>query len=442
MLTKKQKTAYGLGDFASNLVFQTVANFMLIFYTDVFGLSAALAGSIIGLVRLSDMLTDPLMGALADRTRSKWGRFRPYLLFASLPFAILFVLAFTTPGLDGKLKYFYAGATYALMMLIYTVINIPYAALGGVMTQDPKERASLQSYRFACAMIAGMLVVWTVPRLVEYFGQGSPERGYVLTIGVLAVLAFIAFLLCFWGTSESADHAPAQKEGIWEDIVALFKNDQWFIVFMVSFLLLVMFSLRVSVAPHFVKYYLGQDNEFLSNFLLYANVAALIAAFFTNYVTAKFEKKWVLILFSALLTLFGVCLSLVPQGDTQMATLCYIATQYCQNVVVIILFAMVADSVDYGEWKTGKRIVAMTFSGHLLAIKFGFGLGGALAGWLLSSYSFEANVEQSVNALQGMSYTFGLFPAICSALCVVVAWRYTLTVERVSEIQRSLKSPS
>ncbi len=261
MLTIKQKSAYGLGDFASNLVFQTVAGFMLIFYTDVFGLSAAVAGSIIGLVRLTDMLTDPIMGAIADRTQTRWGRYRPYLLFASFPFALLFLLAFTTPQWSDQAKVAYAIVTYSLMMLIYTIINIPYSALGGAMAEDSRERASLQSYRFAFAMIAGMLVVWLVPRWVDVLGGGNTQLGYQLTIGLFAIAALVAFLMCFIWTKEAPLKAKPQKHPLKKDILTLLGNDQWAIIFGISFCILVMFSLRISVAPHYVKYYLGGSSH-------------------------------------------------------------------------------------------------------------------------------------------------------------------------------------
>ncbi len=202
-LTIKEKMGYGLGDTASNIVFQMVANFMLIFYTDVYGLSAAAAGTLLLSVRLFDGFTDPVMGGIADRTRTRWGSYRPYILFLAIPYGVLACLAFITPDFDTTGKLIYAYITYGLLMTCYTAINIPYGALGGVMVNDPKERTSLQSYRFAMAMAALVIIVWAIPRLVEFFGQGSDTKGYPLAMVFMGALAASCFLLCFTMTKET-----------------------------------------------------------------------------------------------------------------------------------------------------------------------------------------------------------------------------------------------
>jgi GPH family glycoside/pentoside/hexuronide:cation symporter len=439
MLTIKQKAAYGLGDFASNMVFQTVANFMLFFYTDVYGLSASVAGFIIVAVRFSDMVTDPLMGTITDRTRTRWGRYRPYLLWMPLPFAILLVLTFTTPDLDGNAKIAYAAATYGLLMLVYTIVNIPYSALGGAMSYNPQERASLQSYRFAFAMVAAIAIVWLVPRLVEGLGNGSPQRGWTLAAIVLGILSLAAFALCFLGTQEATNvSTKEQKNGVVEELVTLFRNDQWLVVFGISACILIMFSMRISVAPHYVKYYLLEDDKFLANFLLFSNMAAFIAAIMTNYLSRKLEKKVIIILAAVGLTLFGFSLSLVPVEQALAATIIFVLTQYFQNIVVVMMFSMVADCVDYGELKTGRRIMAMTFSGHLIAVKLGFTLGAGCVAWLLSYYGYIANQTQSADTLSGLSLCFGVFPAIFSTFACFLALFYKLSKQKVIGIQKEL----
>ncbi|MDP5205902.1 glycoside-pentoside-hexuronide (GPH):cation symporter, partial [Alishewanella sp. SMS9] len=200
MLSKKEKIAYGLGDTASNIIFQTVMLFLTFFYTDIFGISPAIVGSMFLLVRIIDAVTDPLMGALADNTKSRHGKYRPYLLWLALPFAFCSVLAFTTPDFSENGKVWYAFATYTLLMLAYTAINIPYSALGGVLTADPNERVSVQTYRFIFGMLGGLLVTACTLPLVEYFGQGDQARGYQWTIAAMSLLGMILFLLCFAGT--------------------------------------------------------------------------------------------------------------------------------------------------------------------------------------------------------------------------------------------------
>jgi GPH family glycoside/pentoside/hexuronide:cation symporter len=198
----KEKVGYGLGDTACNIVFQIVINFLLIFYTDVFGIGAAAAGTLLLVVRLFDGITDPIMGGIADRTNTKYGKYRPYLLWMALPYAVLGVLAFNTPDAGMTLKLVYAYITYTLLMTIYTAINIPYSALGGVMSKDSSERASIQSYRFALAMLGGALTVYLLPKLVNYFGNGDESVGYPLAMMVFGIAAIICFALSFVYTKE------------------------------------------------------------------------------------------------------------------------------------------------------------------------------------------------------------------------------------------------
>ncbi|MBU2987677.1 MFS transporter [Saccharophagus degradans] len=440
MLKIKQKIGYGLGDTASNIVFQAVANFMLIFYTDVFGLSAAAAGTVLGVVRLLDAVTDPIMGGIADRTRTKWGSYRPYLLWVAIPFALLAVLAFSTPSLSDGAKFIYALITYAAMMMAYTAINIPYAALGGVMTTNPRERASLQAYRFTFAMIGAMLVVWCIPKLVAHFGSGDDAHGYQIAMVIMGGVAVLCFVACFYYTTEKpSEQAATPKGNIAVDFLSLFKNDQWLIVAAISLCILILFALRISVAPHYVKYYLGQDAAFLANFLLLSNLGAVVAAVCTNYLSRSVEKKTLLLLGCIGLAIFGFVLGVLPAHSTLLIVACFVGTQYCQNVVVILMFSMVADTVDYGVEKTGKRVMGMTFSGHLLAIKAGFGIGGLSAGWLLGYYGFIANQTQTAHTLAGIANIFGTIPSYFAVLCAGLVLFYKLDTRSVEAIQARAK---
>ena len=227
MLTKKEKIAYGLGDTASNIIFQTVMLFLTFFYTDIFGISPAVVGTMFLVVRIIDAITDPLMGALADKTQSRFGQYRPYLLYLALPFAFISVLAFTTPDLSPSGKIWYAFITYTLLMLAYTAINIPYSALGGVLTADPDERVSVQSYRFVFGMLGGLLVTACTLPLVSFFGQGDQAKGYQLTIAAMSVLGVLLFLLCFKGTRERVKPPADQQLTLKAGLKALWQNPAW-----------------------------------------------------------------------------------------------------------------------------------------------------------------------------------------------------------------------
>ena len=449
-LSIKEKLGYGLGDTASNIVFQMVANFMLIFYTDVYGLSAAAAGTLLLAVRLFDGFTDPIMGGIADRTRSRWGSYRPYLLFLAVPYAIFAVLAFITPDFDSTGKLIYAYVTYGLLMTCYTAINIPYGALGAVMATDPKERTSLQSYRFAMAMAALVVIVWAIPKLIAFFGEGNDQIGYPLAMVFMGTLAAICFLLCFKYTKEEAvpklnEEASASEKtakagfskSVFTDFKTLLKNDQWVIVAVISLFTLILIGIRASVAPHYIKYYVG-DESLLSSFLTLSAIGSVLGAISTNFLSRFIEKK----------TLFQIALVVVVithslfyfMGSDQIVAIfiVYFIANFAHMIITPIMFSMVADTVDYGTKKLGKKLTAITFSGHLLAIKFGFAIGGALAGWILASTSYQPNTTQSEESLSGILFAFAGVPVICTLLCMVVIWRYKLTEKEVVKLQESL----
>jgi GPH family glycoside/pentoside/hexuronide:cation symporter len=450
-LSIKEKLGYGLGDTASNIVFQMVANFMLIFYTDVYGISAAAAGTLLLAVRLFDGITDPIMGGIADRTRSRWGSYRPYLLFLAVPYAALAVLAFITPDFDSTGKLIYAYITYGLLMTCYTAINIPYGALGAVMATDPKERTSLQSYRFAMAMAALVVIVWALPKLVEFFGEGNDQLGYPLAMVFMGILAAICFLLCFKYTKEksvpkveeSTDDAGKKvkrgfAKGTFTDFLILFKNDQWVIVAAISLFTLILIGIRASVAPHYIKYYVG-DESLLSSFLTLSAIGSVLGAISTHFLAKFFEKK----------TLFKIALLVVVVthslfyflGADQIAAIfiVYFIANFAHMIITPIMFSMVADTVDYGTEKLGKTLTAIAFSGQLLAIKFGLAIGGASAGWILAFTSYEPNVTQSAESLSGILFAFAGVPVICTLMCIVVIWKYKLTEPEVRRIQSSLE---
>jgi GPH family glycoside/pentoside/hexuronide:cation symporter len=437
-LTIKEKLGYGLGDTASNIVFQMVANFMLIFYTDVYGLSAAAAGTLLLAVRLFDGFTDPVMGGIADRTRTRWGSYRPYILFLAIPYGFFACIAFITPDFGSTGKLIYAYVTYCMLMTCYTAINIPYGALGAVMVNDPKERTSLQSYRFAMAMAALVVIVWAIPKLVAYFGQGNDQVGYPLAMVFMGSLAAACFLLCFKMTKETQTMPAKQSyRSLFTDFFTLFKNDQWLVIAIISLVTLILIGIRASVAPHYIKYYVG-DESLLSNFLTLAAIGSVLGAISTNFLSKYFEKKN---LFIIALIVVVISHSLFYVMDVEQISLIftvYFIANFAHMIITPIMFSMVADTVDYGVKKIGKRLTAITFSGHLLAIKFGFAIGGALAGWILSGFDYVPNQQQTEHALSGILLAFAGIPVVCTLVSLIVVSRYKLTEIKVKQIQADL----
>ncbi|MCU4674042.1 MFS transporter [Catenovulum sp. 2E275] len=436
-LSIKEKLGYGLGDTASNIVFQILANFMLIFYTDVFGISAAAAGTLMLVVRLFDGITDPVMGGIADRTRTRFGTYRPYLLLMSIPYGVLAVVAFTTPDIAQDSKLIYAYVTYALLMTCYTAINIPYSALGGVMTNDPKERASLQSFRFAMAMSGGVIVVWALPQLVDAFADYGKQAGYQYAMAVLATLAVICFLICFLLTKEREEVKVSEKSSIVKDFGSLFKNDQWVLMVVITVFVLTLIGLRSAIAPHYVKYYVG-DESLTSNFLTLGMIASVLGALATHFLSQKFGKK-PLFQFGLIVGVIShAALFILPASQVALIFVTFFIANFVHMIVTPLMFSMIADTVDYGELKTGKKIMAMTFSGHLLAIKLGFAIGGAMAGWLLSIYNYVPNQAQTAEALSGIMLGFAAIPAVLLAAAYIVMTKYNLTEGKLYNIQKQL----
>lgn len=438
MLTKREKVAYGLGDTASNIVFQTVMLFLTFFYTDIFGISPAVVGTMFLLVRIIDAVTDPLMGALADKTQSQHGKYRPYLLWLALPFALCSVLAFTTPDLSASGKVIYAFATYTLLMLAYTAINIPYSALGGVLTADPTERVSVQSYRFVFGMLGGLLVTACTLPLVTFFGNGDNAKGYQLTIVAMSALGLVLFLLCFAGTRERVNAPVDQQLTLKRSFASLWQNDQWRVLCVAAFFLLTGMVLRTTLAIYYVKYFLGRE-DLITMFVtlgMVGNIAGCAAAQWLSRYVDKVNAYIGLQLIAALISALSF---FVGAAQLELAFALYFLWGFFLQMATPLLWAKMADTVDYGHYKTGIRITGLVYSSIVFFIKLGLALGGALAGWLLAFYQYQADSVQTVATQQGILLSFTVLPAIGSVLVALVMSRYRLRSNTVLDIHQQLQ---
>lgn len=424
----REKIGYGLGDTASNIVFQVVINFLLVFYTDVFGISAAAAGTLMLVVRIFDGITDPVVGGIADRTRSRWGRYRPFLLIMALPYAGLAVLAFSTPDLGENGKLVYAYITYTLLMTVYTAINIPYSALGGVITDDTTERASIQSYRFAMAMVGGALVSAATLPLVNLLGQGDKVFGYQMAMAVMASIAALCFFICFWSTRERVKPEPQENlsKNFALDFLQLFRNSQWAVIAAATFFLLVLVAMRGAVTPYYVTYYFQSEN-LVSLFVTLPMIAGVAGAISTNFLTKQFCKvrlfNWAMI---------GVVVThaaLLPLGRDQvyLALALAMAANFVHMIAIPLVFSMVPDTVDFYASKGHPKKMAMAYSGHLMALKLGLAFGGACAGWLLGYFDYVPNAEQSERTLNGIVLIYAAGPVACTLITMAIFRRYRLS---------------
>ena len=433
-----EKIGYGLGDFGSNVVFQTILILLPAFYTDVFGLAPAAMGTMFLAVRLLDTVTDPIMGMVADNTNTKWGKFRPYLLWFAIPFSVVFVFTFITPDFSENGKLAYAYPTYAALMVLYTVVNIPYCALGGVITSDSQERVSANSYRFFIATSAGVLISYFAPDLIEYFGNGNEQDGYPYAMSVFGVLAILAFFGCFALTKERVKQVASTKGSLSVDFKTLLKNDQWLVVALLFLVLLVPIVLRGASQVYYVKWFIG-DAELIAAFLTTGTFCQMIGAGFASSLTKKLGKVPAYILVQSIIVVGSIALYFVSNSNLYAIFILFGVVNFFVQMGAPILFTMAADTVEYGELKTGRRVTGLVFSGALFALKLGVAVGGWLIGLILAYYGYDGKAEaQSPEAIQGIVLSLTLFPAIGHFLLIPIVSFYKLNKKRCDEIRAEL----
>ncbi len=437
-LSIKEKVGYGLGDTASHFVWDMVGFWILIFYTDTFGISAAAAGTIMLLARVWDMASDPIMGIIADRTSTRWGKFRPYILWMALPYSVLAVLAFTTPDLGPTGKVIYAGVTYILLMTVFTAINLPYSSLGAVMTSDSYERAGLNSYRFIFAFIGQFIVTGTALSLALYFGNGDNAKGYQYTLILFAVISFVLFMITFKTTKERVEPPKEQKQDLKEDLKNLFSNKPWVILFFVGIVSFVMFAMQNLSIAYYFKYYIG-NAESVQLFNVIGTVALIIGIPFSKPLAKRFGKKNVFVASSLISGLFFILLYIPDAGDTTLIYTFNVLAKFTYAPAVPLLWTMLADTADYSEWKNGRRSTGLVFSAATFAQKAGWGIGGALAGWILALYNFIPNVEQTLSSITGIKLMVSVFPGILYMSCAILLYFYTIDHKTCLIMQKDLE---
>lgn len=436
-LTVKEKIGYGLGDTASHFVWDMVGFWILIFYTDTFGISAAAAGTIMLIARFWDMFSDPLMGIIADRTNTRWGKFRPYLLWMALPYSVLAVLTFTTPDLGATGKVVYAGITYLLLMTVFTAINLPYSSLGAVMTSDSYERAGLNSYRFIFAFAGQFVVTGTALYLANYFGRGNMAQGYQYTLILFAVISFILFMITFKSTRERVAPPPSQQNNLKQDIRNLFRNRPWVILFFVGIISFVMFAMQNLSIAYYFKYYIGAE-ESVQLFNVIGTIALILGIPLSKPLAKRFGKRNVYIASSLISGLFFILLYVPGNDNIYTIYILNVLAKFTYAPAVPLLWTMLADTADYSEWKYNRRATGLVFSAATFAQKAGWGIGGALAGWLLALYRFVPNIEQTTTALTGIKMMISIFPGILYMSCAILLYFYTIDQKTCLEMQHDL----
>jgi GPH family glycoside/pentoside/hexuronide:cation symporter len=432
-----EKIGYGFGDGASNLIWMTFVYFQLNFYTDVYGLAAGAIATMLLVTRTWDMFIDIIIGMTADRTKTRWGKFRPYLLWMALPFGVLAVLTFTTPHFAPFGKLLYAYVTLSLMMVVYSAINVPYGALMGVISPDSQQRTSLASWRFSFAFGAGLFVQYYTLKLVDYFGHGNQQLGYELTIGLYAVLAVVMFLVTFATTRERVQPVPQQKTSTGRDLLDLAKNGPWLLLCALGIAQVCFVSIRGAAIIFYFKYYIG-DIGAVALFLLVGAIMSLLGTFLIQYVTPYTGRKNA---FIGLMLISAVALvaSYWVRAD-QVGLLYFYNIVYCllTGPTSALLWAMFADSADYSEWKTGRRATGLVFSASGMSNKFGWVIGGSLSAALLAVTGFHANVVQTEHAQEGIRILMAIGPAVGTLVCGLGMMAYGLNEAKMKIVHAEL----
>ncbi|MBO9584105.1 MAG: MFS transporter [Flavobacterium sp.] len=451
-ISLKEKIGYGLGDAASSMFWKIFSMYLLFFYTDVFGLAPAVVGTMFLITRIWDSCFDPIVGILADRTKSKWGKFRPYLLWVAIPFAVIGVLTFYTPDFDEKGKIIYAYVTYSLMMMIYSLINVPYASLLGVMSSDRKERNTLSSYRMVFAFGGSLLALWLIEPLVNYFGGNlNSKTGWLATIAVFGVITTTFFWACFLFTKERIKPIGNEQNNLKADLKDLLKNKPWWILLGAGIGALVFNSIRDGAAVYYFKYYVSSSINFdfslfgtdfhmtpTSIYLVLGQAANIIGVIIATPIANKIGKKKTFFGAMALAAILSLVFYLFGKEDVFLIMSFQVLISICAGCIFPLIWSMYADSADYSEWKQGRRATGLVFSASSMSQKFGWTIGGAGAGWLLGYYGFQANVEQTATAQNGIQLMLSILPAIAAAISVAFILFYPLSEEKLQIIEQDL----
>ena len=433
-----EKSGYALGDMAANFVFQAMLALQLDFYTHTFGLTAAQAGTLFLVVGLGVACLNPVMGVIADRTSTKWGKFRPWLLWSALPFGIIGVLTFTTPNISPAGKIIYAWTTYILLRVIYTVNNVPYASLTAVMTADPDERTSIASYRQIAANSAGFIVASLAIPMVRFFGHGDDARGYQYTMGLLSALSVIFFIVAFFTTKERIQPDPQQKTNLGQDLSDLFKNRPWVVLFLATLFYFTAIVIRGNVMLPYFRFVAGNVDLF-AWFNGFGLAALLVGVACSTAVSVRVGKRQLFIASMLLSGLFSMALFIIPPSSTVAIIAAEVLRQFAYGLSGPIIWAMMGDVADYGEWKTGRRASGTVTAAVVFALWAGLALGGAIAGWLFSFYGFVSGADvQSAHAQSGILLTASIYAGLAFFAVAACLFFYPISREVNQKIANEL----
>ena len=426
-LSAFEKIGFGSGDAAVNVVWSALAIIITFFYTDVYHLNVAHI-AMLGLIpRLIDAFADVAMGVYTDNHSTRWGRYRPYFLVFAVPFGISILLVFTTPDLSYNGKLIWAYVSYILMMLVFTAIVIPYISLPGVLTADPQERLSANGYRLFFAKGASLLVNTFVPIFAARWGQEHLARGYQVSMAVMAALATLLFLFCFFTTTERVVHKDDRKP-LGEQVSLLLRNDQWLVLAGVCVIGTIGYVVRGSVGLYYAKYFLGGDAKFQAAFVTTGILGNILSMIASTWIT-KFFCKIQLFRWSQLLTfaLSVIMFLAVRPGGTAPAFALFFLINFIVDLQGPVFWSIISEAVDYGQVRRGKRVAGLAFGGISFCQKMGMSLAAGMVGWMLTFYQYKPDVAQSAFTLKGIALLLTVIPGVFHLAMGLLMYRYFIT---------------
>jgi glycoside/pentoside/hexuronide:cation symporter, GPH family len=463
-----EKIGYSLGDLAANLVFQTLVTYLAYFYTDIYGLKANDASAImltVGLIAAFGF--NPIIGAIADRTVSRWGKFRPWILWTAVPLGVIALLAFSTPDFSYKGKLIYAAVTYTLLLLLYAANNLPYSALSGVITGDMKERNSMSSYRFVAVMFAQFFVQVFMLPIIESAGDGDKAVGIEKVMTWLAIIGTIMLLITFFTTRERIVPKPEQRSSLKEDLGDLFKNRPWVIMLVLTTLVFITLAMKGGSYVYYFKNYV--DKESLTSFIMpilnaLSNVGInffgedpvsagfglfnaggiifmIVGITLSKRFADKYGKRDVFGVNLFLSTLFILFFYFFPARSVGLMFASQILHGFFYGLTIPLLWAMIADVADFSEWKNNRRATAIIFSAMMVGLKGGLSIGSALLTWILGLFNYVPNSDalQSATTIQGIKLLVSVFPAIPFLIGAGLLFFYQINKKMETRIETDLK---
>ncbi len=412
-LSFMEKAGFGAGDAACNMLFNPITMFLSFFYTDIFGLTPAIVATMFLVVRCIDAIFDPLYGAFIDKTKSRHGTYRPWMILFAIPFAISCMVMFYTPDISGTAKVIYAFVTYLVLSILYSCVNVPYCSLATRLSADLKERVSMQKFRFVGAGLASIFCTLTLLPLVNYLGGGDRQLGFFYVVSIFGFIALILFFFCFTSTTERVKAQHEQNESIITSFKKMCHNDQWFVCMALMFLDCMPSFIRGAASIYFAKYVLGFGDGVATIFLAASIVANIVGAGITDYLTNIWCKVTVYKGVKLACIVLSMALLVIPSDNLILIWTVFIVLSVIHQIATPIIWSFISDVDDYGEYKLHQRASGLCASGNLFTLKVALGVGGALVGMVLSVSGYEANVEtQSSGAIDGIYALMTWIPAI------------------------------